>query len=58
VRIGHTISGEFYEPSAEGHTQFGHPGFVIARFATDHTARKEFKHWCKDQWKIYKKGHP
>lgn len=29
-----------------------------ARFPNDHTARKEFKHWCKDQWKIYKKSHP
>jgi hypothetical protein len=24
------------------------------RFPTDHVARKEFKHWCKDQRKIYK----
>jgi hypothetical protein len=29
-----------------------------ARFPDDHTARKQFKHWCKDQWKIYKKSHP
>jgi hypothetical protein len=28
-----------------------------ARFPDDHAARKEFKHWCKDQWKIYKKLH-
>jgi hypothetical protein len=28
------------------------------RFPTDHSARKEFKHWCKDQWKIYKEAHP
>jgi hypothetical protein len=28
-----------------------------ARFPDDHAARKEFKHWCKDQWKIYKKSH-
>ena len=28
-----------------------------ARFPYDHAARKEFKHWCKDQWKIYKKSH-
>ena len=25
-----------------------------ARFPYDQAARKEFKHWCKDQWKIYK----
>ena len=29
-----------------------------ARFPDDRAARKEFKHWCKDQWKIYKKSHP
>ena len=29
-----------------------------ARFPNDHAARKDFKHWCKDQWKIYKKSHP
>jgi hypothetical protein len=28
-----------------------------ARFPNDHAARKEFKHWCKDQWKIYKESH-
>ena len=31
---------------------------LCARFPNDHAARKEFKHWCKDQWKIYKKSHP
>jgi hypothetical protein len=28
-----------------------------AQFPYDHSARKDFKHWCKDQWKIYKKSH-
>ena len=28
-----------------------------AQFPDDHAARKNFKHWCKDQWKIYKKSH-
>jgi hypothetical protein len=28
-----------------------------ARFPNDHAARKDFKHWCKDQWKIYKKSN-
>jgi hypothetical protein len=28
------------------------------RFPADHAARKQFKHWCKNQWKIYKKEHP
>jgi len=27
------------------------------KFPDDHLARKEFKHWCKDQWKIYKAAH-
>jgi hypothetical protein len=27
------------------------------RFPADPTARKEFKHWCKDQWKLYKASH-
>ena len=26
-------------------------------FPNDHAARKEFKHWCKAQWKIYKASH-
>ena len=28
-----------------------------AEFPEDHAARKDFKHWCKDQWKLYKKSH-
>ncbi len=28
------------------------------KFPTDRIARKDFKHWCKDQWKIYKASHP
>ena len=28
------------------------------KFPTDRTARKDFKHWCKDQWKMYKASHP
>jgi hypothetical protein len=34
VRIGHTISSKLYEPMAKSHTQFGHPRFVIASFAS------------------------
>ena len=29
-----------------------------ARSPDDHADGKEFKHWCKDQWKIYKELHP
>jgi hypothetical protein len=28
------------------------------KFPTDRSARKDFKHWCKDQWKMYKASHP
>ena len=28
------------------------------KFPTDRIARKDFKHWCKDQWKMYKASHP
>ena len=34
MRIGHAISSELYEPAAEGHTQFGHPRFVIISFVS------------------------
>ena len=27
-------------------------------FPSDAAARKDFKHWCKDQWKMYKASHP
>ena len=35
--------------------EFKHSGCAKAaeiKFPTDRIARKEFKHWCKDQWKI------
>ena len=41
--------------------EFKHSGCADAaeiRFPTDRIARKEFKHWCKEQWKIYKATHP
>jgi hypothetical protein len=37
--------------------EFKHSGCSQAakmRFPTDQEGRKQFKHWCKDQWKIYK----
>jgi hypothetical protein len=27
------------------------------KFPANPTARKEFKRWCKDQWKLYKASH-
>jgi hypothetical protein len=41
--------------------EFKHSGCANAaeiKFPTDRIARKEFKHWCKDKWKIYKASHP
>ena len=31
-----------------------------AKFPADHKARKQWRHWCKGRWKIYKahKGAP
>jgi hypothetical protein len=39
--------------------EYKHSGCADAakvEFPDDHAARKDFKHWCKDQWKIYKKS--
>ena len=30
---------------------------AMVKYPSDLTARKEFKHWCKGQWKIYKAVH-
>jgi hypothetical protein len=42
-----------------GAAEYKHSGCADAakvEFPDDHAARKDFKHWCKDQWKIYKKS--
>jgi hypothetical protein len=39
--------------------EYKHSGCADAakvEFPDDHAARNDFKHWCKDQWKIYKKS--
>ena len=41
--------------------EFKHSGCAKAakiQFPTDRIARKDFKHWCKDQWKMYKASRP
>ena len=43
--------------AAAAHKHSGCSEAAEARFPDDPAARKEFKHWCKDQWKIYKKSH-
>jgi len=43
--------------SAAAYKHSGCSDAAEARFPDDQAARKEFKHWCKDQWKIYKKSH-
>jgi hypothetical protein len=42
---------------AAGYKHSGCSDAAQAQFPYDHAARKDFKHWCKDQWKIYKKSH-
>jgi hypothetical protein len=28
-----------------------------AKFPANHKARKQFRHWCKGEWKVYKAAH-
>jgi hypothetical protein len=28
-----------------------------ARFPHEHKARRQFRHWCKAEWKLYKAAH-
>jgi hypothetical protein len=28
-----------------------------AKFPADHKDRKQWRHWCKGQWKVYKAAH-
>jgi len=46
-------------PHPLGATEYKHSGCAdAARPSTPRiTRRKDFKHWCKDQWKLYKKSH-
>ena len=47
-------------PSPSSAADYKHSGCADAakaQFPDDPAARKDFKHWCKDQWKIYKKSH-
>jgi hypothetical protein len=47
-------------PHAISAGEYKHSGCADAakaEFPEDHAARKDFKHWCKDQWKLYKKSH-
>jgi hypothetical protein len=47
-------------PQAISAAEYKHSGCADAakaEFPDDHAARKDFKHWCKDQWKLYKKSH-
>jgi hypothetical protein len=40
--------------------EYKHSGCANAakvRFPDDPAARKDFKRWCNEQWKIYKKSH-
>ena len=43
--------------SAADYKHSGCSNAASAHYPYDHAARKEFKHWCKEHWKIYKKSH-
>ena len=52
------VMGTTFQPL--GAAEFKHSGCGKAadmQFPNDRLARKDFKHWCKDQWKIYKEFH-
>jgi len=44
-------------PDAEAHQPIMRPYEINSSDKVINSARKDFKHWCKDQWKIYKKSH-
>ena len=58
VTAGLLLVGPASDPlSAADYKHSGCSDAAEAQFPYDHVARKNFKHWCKDQWKIYKKSH-
>ena len=55
---GLLLVGPALDPlSAADYKHSGCSDAAKTQFPYDHAARKDFKHWCKDQWKIYKKSH-
>jgi hypothetical protein len=52
------VAGMAVPSSAREYKHSGCADAAKAKFPDDRAARKEFKHWCKDQWKIYKETHP
>jgi hypothetical protein len=58
IVAGLLVSMAAYPLRAADYKHSGCSEAAKMRFPTDHAARKQFKRWCKDQWKIYKKGHP
>jgi hypothetical protein len=56
---GLLLAGPALNPlSAADYKHSGCSKAAKVRFPNDHTARKEFKRWCKDRWKIYKESNP
>ena len=52
------VMGAAFQPlSAAEYKHSGCGKAAVMKFPTDRLARKDFKHWCKDQWKIYKVTH-
>ena len=52
------VAGMAIPSNAREYKHSGCADAAKAKFPGDRAARKEFKHWCKDQWKIYKETHP
>ncbi|HKB22322.1 MAG TPA: hypothetical protein VKC99_05990 [Methyloceanibacter sp.] len=56
--IAGLLAGTAFPLSAREYKHSGCGKAAKAQYPDDPAARKNFKHWCKDQWKIYKETHP
>jgi hypothetical protein len=56
--IGGLLAGSALPLSAREYKHSGCADAAKMKFPDDRAARKEFKRWCKEQWKIYKETHP
>ncbi|HET7447588.1 MAG TPA: hypothetical protein VFJ49_06715 [Methyloceanibacter sp.] len=56
--IAGLLAGTAFPLSAREYQHSGCGKAAKAQYPDDPAARKNFKHWCKDQWKIYKETHP
>jgi len=56
--IAGLLAGTAFPLSAREYKNSGCGKAAKAQYPDDPAARKNFKHWCKGQWKIYKGTHP